>query len=133
MTTAADLVCWRCGASLAEFSLPLRRLEECASCRAELHVCRMCRSYDARIPRKCREDDAEEVKEKEQANFCDYFRPRPGAFDSALAASERQARGQLDTLFGGGAGQGSDGPAGAPQGPAEALFGRRGDGGQKKS
>ena len=61
----------------------------------------MCRSYDARVAKKCREDDAEEVKGKDQANFCDYFRPRPGAFDSALAAAEQKARDQLSGLFGG--------------------------------
>jgi hypothetical protein len=97
---AHDLVCWRCGGSLAALSLPLRRLEECPACRAELHVCRMCRSYDPRVAKKCREDDAEDVKGKDTANFCDYFRPRPGAFDAALAAAEQQARDQLSGLFG---------------------------------
>jgi hypothetical protein len=97
---SADLVCWRCGASLAAFSLPLRRLEECAACRAELHVCRMCSYYDPRIAKKCREEAAEEVRVKDQANFCDYFRPRAGAFDEAGAARERAAHDQLDSLFG---------------------------------
>jgi hypothetical protein len=96
-----DLVCWRCGASLAALSLPLRRLDECPMCRAELHVCRMCRSYDPRVAKKCREDDAEEVRGKEQANFCDYFRPRPEAFDPALGEAERKARDQLSGLFSG--------------------------------
>lgn len=61
----------------------------------------MCTSYDPRVAKKCREDDAEEVKGKEQANFCDYFRPRPDAFDSALAAAEQKAKDQLSVLFGG--------------------------------
>jgi hypothetical protein len=95
-----ELVCWRCGISLAGLSLPLRRLDECPACRAELHVCRMCRSYDPRVAKKCREDDAEEVRAKEQANFCDYFRPRPDAFDRALAETERKAKDQLSALFG---------------------------------
>jgi hypothetical protein len=62
----------------------------------------MCASYDAHVAKKCREDDAEEVKVKEQANFCDYFRPRPGAFDSALAAAGQKARDDLAALFGAG-------------------------------
>jgi ribosomal protein L40E len=95
-----DLVCWRCGGPLAGLSLPLRRLDECPACRAELHVCRMCTAYDPRVAKKCRQDDAEEVRGKEQANFCDYFRPRPGAFDSVQAAAEQRARDQLATLFG---------------------------------
>lgn len=113
-----ELVCWRCGNSLAMLSLPLRRLEECPACRAELHVCRMCCSYDSRVVRKCREDDAEEVKNKDQANFCDYFRPRPGAFDAALAAAEQQARDRLAGLFGGSPAAKTDTPA------VDKLFGR---------
>ncbi len=33
---AHDLICWKCGVSLAELSLPLRRLDECPKCRSEL-------------------------------------------------------------------------------------------------
>ena len=51
---AHDLVCWKCGASLAALSLPLRRLEECPACRAELHVCRMCRLLDPQAYQQCR-------------------------------------------------------------------------------
>ena len=61
----------------------------------------MCRSYDAHVAKKCREDDAEEVKGKDTANFCDYFHPRPGAFDKALSAAEQKARDQLAGLFSG--------------------------------
>jgi hypothetical protein len=117
---AHDLVCWRCGAALAALSLPLRRLDECPSCRAELHACRMCVAWEPRLPRKCREEGPEEVKNKESANFCDWFRPRPAAFDAALAAAEGRARDQLAALFGGRSpGTGSDGPPAA----AEDLFG----------
>ena len=31
----AALVCWKCGASLADLSLPLSRTDECRACRAE--------------------------------------------------------------------------------------------------
>lgn len=115
---AHDLVCWRCGASLAALTLPLRRLEECPGCRAELHVCRMCVAWDPLVAKKCREEDAEEVKAKDQANFCDFFRPRPGAFDSAGAQAERQAKDQLSALFGGSGSSGSAAPASA----ADDLF-----------
>lgn len=118
---STELVCWRCGASLAALSLPLRRLEECPGCRAELHVCRMCAAYDPRVARKCREDDAEDVKNKEQANFCDYFRPRTGAFDAALAKAEQQAHDSLSALFG----QGNTAAESPVPSPANALFGRK--------
>lgn len=114
-----DLVCWRCGASLAALTLPLRRKEECPACRAELHVCRLCQSWAPQITRKCREDGAEEVKNKEQANFCDWFKPRPAAFDAAGAAAEQAARSQLDALFGG---TPPGGQAGGTPAAADALF-----------
>ena len=97
---AHDLVCWKCGASLAALTLPLRRLEECPKCRAQLHVCRMCVHYDTRVASHCREPTAEEVRDKEHANFCDFFKPRPAAHVAASTAEVDQARAKLDRLFG---------------------------------
>lgn len=109
---STDLLCWRCGHSLAGLTLPLRRLEECPGCGAQLHVCRLCASFAPRRPKGCREEDAEEVRNKESANFCDFFRPGAGAFDPATQTAERQAREALAGLFGG--------DRAAPPGPASA-------------
>ena len=92
--------CYRCGASLAEISLPFLRLEECPSCANYLHVCRMCVYFDPAVPKQCREDDAEEVREKEQANFCEWFKPDNSAFDPSFSASEVKAKDGLAALFG---------------------------------
>ena len=97
---AHELVCWKCGASLAALSLPLLRLEECPKCRAELHVCRMCVDYDTRLAKHCREPTAEEVRDKEHANFCDFFTPRPAAYIAPNTGEVEQARAELDRLFG---------------------------------
>jgi hypothetical protein len=40
------------------------------------------------------------VREKERPNFCDWFKPRPGAFDSVGAAAESAAKSAADALFG---------------------------------
>jgi hypothetical protein len=96
---AHDLQCWKCGASLTALSLPLSRRDECPKCRAELHVCRMCVEYDTRVAHHCREPTAEEVRDKEHANFCDFFRPRAGAYTPPDPAAER-ARADLEKLFG---------------------------------
>ena len=120
---ADALSCWRCGASLEQLSLPLSRLEECPDCSNYLHVCRMCRFYDPNVAKSCREDDAEEVKEKERANFCDYFEPRAGTYDAALGAAEQRARGQLDALFGDATEQGDAAAADESLKEAESLFG----------
>jgi hypothetical protein len=95
------LVCWKCGASLEELSLPLRRQEECKACGAELHVCRLCEFHDTAVAKSCREPVAEEVKDKTRSNFCDYFSPRPHAY-SATGDAASNARSELESLFGGG-------------------------------
>ena len=96
----AELVCWKCGASLAALTLPLRRLEECPKCRAELHVCRMCADYDTGVAKHCREPTAEEVREKTRANFCDFFQPRPGAYLAPNTLEVDRVRSELEKLFG---------------------------------
>ena len=104
---ADALACYRCGASLEKLSLPLSRRDECPECTVHLHVCRMCVFYDPEVPRQCREDDAEDVKDKEKVNFCEWFRPNPDAFDPALASAASRARSELDALFGDGPGAGA--------------------------
>lgn len=116
-----DLHCWRCGGSLAKLTLPLSRLDECPVCSMPLHVCRMCAHYDPTVARQCREDDAEEVKDKERPNFCDYFQPSVTAFESSAIDAERKARRQLDSLFDDAADSGSD-EKDDPLAAADALF-----------
>lgn len=95
----APLLCWKCGTSLADLSLPFLRREECRGCRTELHVCRMCRFYDTRKAKSCAEPVADEVRDKERANFCGYFEPAAGRFAVGSGAEDR-ARNALDSLFG---------------------------------
>lgn len=95
-----DIACYRCGASLAALSLPFSRRDACPACSADVHVCRQCVYFDAAVPRQCREDGAEEVREKDRANFCDWFRPDASAFDPARKADADAARNALDSLFG---------------------------------
>jgi len=122
------LVCWKCGAPLEDVALPLRRLEECRACGAELHACRLCEFFDPAVAKNCREPVAEEVKDKTRANFCDYFRPKARAWVSQGGPADA-ARAQLEALFGA---PPSDG--GGPAFPAdearmrlEKLFGGRDD------
>ena len=117
------LVCWKCGASLAALSLPLRRQDECKACGAELHVCRLCEFYDTSVEKSCREPVAEDVKDKTRANFCDYFRPRPDAFRAASGEADR-AKSDLEALFGGSSGDAVGQDAGDDaRGRLEELFG----------
>ncbi len=97
---ADDLKCYRCGMSLAELSLPLSRQDECPSCSVYLHVCKMCEFHDTAVPKQCREDDAEEVFEKEKLNFCEWFKPGHDVFDAVRAKEESEAKDALSALFG---------------------------------
>lgn len=110
------LVCWKCGASLGDEPLPLSRLAECRACRAQLHACRMCSFYDTRVAKACRETVAEEVKDKEGANFCGYFQPRQNAYVPSGSAA-KDTRAELDALFGG-----SAKPASKSGNPLDDLF-----------
>ena len=75
-----DIGCWKCGASLAELSLPFGRIDRCRQCGADLHACKLCALYDPRAYQQCREPTVEEVRDKERANFCDHYKPVAGAF-----------------------------------------------------
>jgi hypothetical protein len=110
---AETICCFKCGTSLAGLSLPWSRQDECPACENYLHVCRMCVHFDRHVPKQCREDDAEEVFEKERPNFCDWFEPAAGAFDGHGAKKAGQARAELAALFG-------DGPSG-DSAPDDAL------------
>ena len=93
------IICWKCGASLAELSLPLSRTDECRACRAELHVCRLCRFYDTSKAKSCSEPVADEVNDKTRANFCGYFEAAGGRFKPRGGATD-EARTALESLFG---------------------------------
>ena len=80
--------------------LPLGRRDECPGCHAELHVCRMCRHYDPRRAKQCRELAADEVRDKTRANFCGWFVPSPDAYRVGGAAVSQSSRAALDALFG---------------------------------
>jgi hypothetical protein len=116
------LVCWKCGGPLAALPLPLARLADCPACHAELHACRLCRFYDPRVEGQCREERAEDVREKERANFCDWFKPRAGAYWAPDAARAASARAGADTLFGGGPAPAAD--ASPARAALDALFGK---------
>ena len=96
---ADNLFCFRCGATLEKLSLPLSRRDECPECSIHVHVCRMCIYFDPVVPKQCREDDAEEVTDKEKVNFCEWFKPSGDAFDPARAGQAVRAKSDLAALF----------------------------------
>lgn len=100
METANLIVCWKCGAALTGVPMPLSRLSECLSCHVELHVCRMCEFYDPHKAESCAEERADPPKDKQRANFCEYFEPQKDAFQPADTSAADRARAELEKLFG---------------------------------
>lgn len=96
------LVCWQCGELLTNLILPLSRREVCNQCHAEQHVCKLCQEYNVNISGACEEDRAEEVRDKERANFCDYFSPNPQAYSPDDLSKQAAAEAELAGLFGDG-------------------------------
>lgn len=126
---AEELVCWKCGAPIADQPLPLARVAACTVCRSDLHVCRLCLFYDRRAARECREPVAEAVQDKERANFCGYFQPRVGAHARRDVTAAEAARVRLEALFGGNENESDGSPAAAARERLEQLFGGKDGGG----
>ncbi|WP_250658078.1 hypothetical protein [Alkalimarinus coralli] len=97
---AQEINCWKCGHRLENLILHLSRREECANCGADQHVCKLCKEYNPSVSQACNEDLAEEVTDKESANFCDYFSPNPHAYTASQQSKKRQAEDELARLFG---------------------------------
>ncbi len=68
------MICNHCGREVRLIG-KIARTDECPHCHQDLHCCRNCRFFDPGKSRQCRETQADYVKEKDRANFCDYFSP----------------------------------------------------------
>ena len=60
----------------------------------------MCISFDRQVPSQCREDDAEDVTDKDRVNFCDWFKPSETAFEPNRKSEADAAQQALSALFG---------------------------------
>jgi hypothetical protein len=84
-------VCFKCGTAV-ELEKVGRR-DECPRCGNDLRVCLNCAFYDAARANACMEPQVESVKEKDRANYCDFFRFKEINFHG-------QARGNLSSEHG---------------------------------
>jgi hypothetical protein len=90
-----------CHACKKELSIgrEIGRRDECPHCHADLHCCLNCRFYDRSAPKQCREPNAELVREKDKANYCDYFQFRESAAGAPAGDGAAGSRKALDDLF----------------------------------
>ncbi len=94
---ATKVVCYACGAEWPVLGGTVGRRDECAKCRADLHVCRNCVHYDPVAYNECREPQADVVREKDRSNFCDYF--EPGSGGRAVADKKKDLLAAAEALF----------------------------------
>lgn len=74
-----EIQCFHCLKVISLAATDVGRREECSHCRSDVHVCKNCEFYDAQVYNECRETQADVCREKERANFCDFFRPKSGS------------------------------------------------------
>jgi hypothetical protein len=96
------LSCFHCGASLP--APPpgghVGRRDACPSCHRDLHACVQCANWD-HATRVCREPAAaaDQPRDRELANFCDWFRLGPRGTAAGGADAAARARSAADALF----------------------------------
>jgi hypothetical protein len=66
------IICWHCKNEV-EMPEKAARTDECPECETPLKCCFHCKFYDKLAFHQCVETQAEWVRYKEKANFCDYF------------------------------------------------------------
>lgn len=98
MTQSKTYLCRLCGRQL-EIAANFRREEVCPHCGGYLHCCRNCHFFGGDTSRGCKEPQAEEVRDKERANFCDFFRLAEGRAATAWRDEAAQARSRFESLF----------------------------------
>lgn len=86
--------CNKCGTPIETDVISFR--DECPVCHQDLHVCLNCIFYDTGKSNSCREDKADFVKEKDRANFCEYFRFTER---KEKTSAKDEARKKWDELF----------------------------------
>lgn len=72
------------------------RRDECLFCKSDLHVCKNCLMYDPKSYNECKEPSADVVKEKERANFCDFFKAKA---DGAVVDQKAKLMSAAEALF----------------------------------
>lgn len=91
-----DIYCFSCKKANS-FQSKIGFRDECIHCRADLHACKNCEFYDAKAYNECRETSADVVREKDRANYCDFFSPKQGAI--SVEDQKTKMKAAADALF----------------------------------
>ena len=91
-------MCALCGTPLPDRKI--YRADECPNCGKALRSCRNCQFYAPGKQYDCSEHITEPVRDKEAANYCDYFSPNRNISSSGRAARDDDALDKFNKLFG---------------------------------
>ncbi len=89
--------CYNCG---SEFEVKVYRNTECSSCGKDAKVCLNCRFYSPGSHWDCSESIREAVREKDRANFCDFFELASNFTGKSGKNKEDEAKNAFNSLFG---------------------------------
>jgi len=89
--------CYNCG---KEFEVKVYRNTECPSCGKDAKVCLNCRFYSPGSHWECSESIREAVREKDRANFCDFFELGSNFRESKGKDKVDTAKKAFESLFG---------------------------------
>ncbi len=105
------IICHYCKNSI-DNKTPIYRTTICPACGKDLKICLNCRFYEKGAHWDCRETISEPVRDKEKANFCDYFsvlmytpEEAEAHIDGSISKTEnkqKKARSNFNDLFGNG-------------------------------
>jgi hypothetical protein len=90
--------CGNCGERLDDLlAQGVGRRDTCPQCGAELRTCVSCRHYDPNVAKGCKEPFAEVPRERDRANFCEFFQIGEGR--DAVSGRQHGALSAAEALF----------------------------------
>lgn len=95
-----QLSCHSCGV-LQETTPPLSRRDTCNNCMADLKACLNCIFFDPNSANECLESEAEQERDKERGNSCEYFKAQTKNSAQQHEGQTTDALKSLEKLFGG--------------------------------
>src|SRR3972149_5100412 len=91
-------ICAHCRKTL-DAKLEIMRSTACPFCRADLRSCINCEFYSPGAHWDCRETISEAVRDKEKANFCDFFRFKDTASTKQNGKAQDRSKEDFFNLF----------------------------------
>lgn len=89
--------CFKCHSTIDLEEISFR--DECPYCKTDLHVCLNCKFYNSSKHNSCDEPNADFVREKDRANYCEYFKFAESKGEGEKKAGREEAERLWKTIF----------------------------------